>query len=112
MKRELRSINGEFDDNQRFKVVLPDDIGGDMIFNFELSQDPSQEKCHTEATVINEHEESVIIYNVPKDKNVTLPYDVEIGTYGVGQKLFMNFKVFSKGVERRKIIVSFFIEEE
>lgn len=112
MIKELRSINGEFDDNQRFKVVLPDDVGGDMTFNFELGQDSTQDKCHTVASVVNDFEAKIMIYNVPDDKNVTLPHEVEIGTYGNKQKLYLNYKVFSKGVERRKIIVSFYIEEE
>lgn len=112
MKKELRTINGEFDSNNSFKIILPDDIEGDMTFLFQLSHDDSMEQCHTTFNADTELEATITIYNAPINKSVSLPEDIEIGTYGNQQKLYMNYKLSTKEAEQSRIVVSFYVEED
>ncbi len=109
-QKELRTIQGEFDPNNEFKVVLPDPIGGDMTFYFRLEKDIANTDSRTKFHLDNEHEATITIFNAPLNKRITLSQDQEIGTYGKDQVLLMNYILSTQASKFTQIIVKFYTE--
>lgn len=110
MQKELRTVQGEFDSQNEFKIILPDPIGGDMTFNFNLEKDTANKESRTRFHLVNEHEATITIFNAPINKRISMSDDQEIGTYGEDRILMMNYILSSKESKPTQIIVKFYTE--
>ena len=105
-------MQGDITTKEPLVVVLPDNIEGNVKFNFYLKANPDQQKSYSELHVVARDEANIAIYNAPINKQTSVKEDISVGTYQNKYNLYLNYRLYCQTKEDGIITVNFYIEEK
>lgn len=93
------------------RVLITDDIEGDMTFTFQLCTDVTDRESYTKLNIIDDFHAEIQIYNAPAQESISPSQLINSGTYKRENALFMNYmldKIEADG--NRRCVVLFYIK--
>lgn len=93
------------------RVVIPDDIEGDMTFSFKLYNDATDPESYTKMKIVDDFHAEIQIYNANPQLTVRPTHLISAGTYKNDYALYMAYELDKANADgNRRCFVGFFTE--
>ena len=75
------------------KILIQDPMDCDMTFTLRLATDQTRSESYTRYHVIDKANAEIIIYNVGDSNSVSVRTPIELGTYKLKYRLFLDYSM-------------------
>jgi len=93
------------------RVLIPDEVEGDMTFTFQLCSDVTDPESYTKLNIIDDFHAEIQIYNANPQLSVRPTELISAGTYKRDYALYTTYELNREEVDgKRKCLVGFYTE--